>query len=208
MCSRGSNESAKGRRPVSRAYNMTPSAQMSWLGCGRLASDVWGRRISGAAYGRDPGWNECAGSAVDVELRWRALLWRCRLTSWLTFGCRRAGAAKETARCSTPLAGTGKLMALSGGGGNDSSSPLSSSSDVPIRRLIPKSPILQTPVSSTSTFSSFMSRCTYPASSCRYRRPRTTWRNIIPASSCGSAGRPSRLRMSNSDPAGQYTVKK
>jgi hypothetical protein len=55
---------------------MAPSAHISWLGCGRIDSDVWGSRISGAAYGRDPGWKACTGAFPGVELRWCALLWR------------------------------------------------------------------------------------------------------------------------------------
>ena len=37
ICNRGSNESANGKRPVKRAYNMIPKAQISCAGFGRGA---------------------------------------------------------------------------------------------------------------------------------------------------------------------------
>ena len=74
ICKRGSNESVNGRQPVKSVYSMTPRAQMSWLGRGCNASEVWGRSSSGAAYGREPGGQ--TGLLLDVEFRWRTVLCR------------------------------------------------------------------------------------------------------------------------------------
>lgn len=171
---------------------------MGACGCRQVAVTVAvgigaGRSNSGAAYGNEPGRKTCRGAGdarpeeengvgrgKGEELRWRGGLWRIK-----------------------------EMLDIHAGSGVASSSSSSSSlSSSPQTLVIPKSAILQPPISSTSTFSSLISLWTQRATSCRYLKPLTTCLNIIPASSWGSAGRPSRLRISNREPAGQYNVKK